>query len=307
MASLVQALLSTISRINLLSIIDILVVALLIYGVISLFRGTTASSVLYGIILFMLAVAVILSIPELVVLNWLLKETLPLLSIAVIILFQPELRRAMERLGRVRVLLNHPLGVATAQGSTRAIEDLALTCRRLAERRWGGLIVLERKTGLQEYADTGVRIEGTVSLEFLLTLFFPNSPLHDGAVIVRGDRVVAAGCLLPLSEGSGHYQELGTRHRAAIGITEQTDALALVVSEETGVISLANNGRLVRNLDEVKVRKVLSLLYGPQQADENPLGTWLRRRLGLSTPSSSRADGQQADSKSNEKSVELGA
>jgi diadenylate cyclase len=211
----------------------------------------------------------------------------------------------------VRSLINHPLGGPAAQGSTRAIEDLALTCRRLSERRWGGLIVLERRTGLQEYAETGVRIEGTVSMEFLLTIFFPNSPLHDGAVIVHGDRVVAAGCLLPLSEHTGHYQDLGTRHRAAIGITEQTDSLALVVSEETGVISLANNGRLVRNLDESKVKSVLSLLYGPQSSDGNLMGAWLRRRLGLGVAASpdmqgdGAEDGKEPDGKSNETSAEM--
>ncbi|MHB1006260.1 MAG: diadenylate cyclase CdaA [Chloroflexota bacterium] len=283
MGVLAQAFLSTVSRLNFWSIMDILVVALLIYGVLSLLKGTTAFSVLYGIILFFIAVVVINSIPGLVMLNWLLRNSLPFLSVALLILFQPELRKVMERLGRFHSIFNYPLVRQNKAGSTRAIDDLALTCRRLAERRWGGLIVLERTTGLQEYVDTGVKIDGAVSLEFLLTIFFPNSPLHDGAVIVQGDRVVAAGCLLPLTESSGHYQELGTRHRAAIGITEGTDALALVVSEETGVISLANNGRLVRNLDESKVQKVLALLYGQQIGERQVVSQWLRRRAATLT------------------------
>ena len=291
MGALVQAFLSTVSRLNVWSVVDILVVALIIYGVLSLFKGTTAFSVLYGIVLFFIAVVVISSIPGLVMLNWLLRNSLPFLSVALIILFQPELRRAMERLGRLHSLFNYPLVRQSNAGPTRVIDDLALTCRRLAERRWGGLIVLERTTGLQEYVDTGIKIDGAVSLEFLLTIFFPNSPLHDGAVIVHGDRVVAAGCLLPLTESSGHYQELGTRHRAAIGITEGTDALALVVSEETGVISLANNGRLVRNLDESKVQKVLALLYGQQSNERQVVGQWLRRRAATLT------GGQYSDEK----------
>ncbi len=289
MGALAQYFLSTISRLNFWSLVDILIVALIIYGILSLFKGTTAFSVLYGIILLFIAVVVITSIPGLVMLNWLLDKSLPFLWIALIILFQPELRRVMERVGRLRALVNNPLVGQVAHGPARAIEDIALTCRRLSERRWGALLVLERRTGLQEYVDTGVKIDGAVSLEFLLTIFFPNSPLHDGAVIIQGDRVVAAGCLLPLSDSSGHYQELGTRHRAAIGITEQTDALALVVSEETGTISLANNGRLVRNLDENKIKKVLTLLYGPQTSERQIIPPWLRRRAA-------GAEGQGAQS-----------
>lgn len=278
MGPLIQSFFSTLSRLDLWAVLDILIVALIIYGVLSLLKGTTAFTVLYGIILLFIAVVVIRSLPGLVMVNWLMTNSLPWLSVALIILFQPELRRAMERIGRLHVLVNNPLVGQQPHGSTRTIDDIALTCRRLSERRWGALIVLERGTGLQEYVDTGVRIDGAVTSEFLLTIFFPNSPLHDGAVIVHGDRVVAAGCLLPLSESSGHYQELGTRHRAAIGITEQTDALALVVSEETGTISLANNGRLVRNLDEGRVRTVLNILYGPQSTETQMVGQWLRRR-----------------------------
>ncbi|MHB1130756.1 MAG: diadenylate cyclase CdaA [Chloroflexota bacterium] len=293
MPPLAQAFLSTINRISFWGLIDILIVALLIYAVLSLFKGTTAFSVLYGIILLFVAVMVISSIPGLVMLNWLLRNSLPFLSVALIILFQPELRRAMERIGRLRPMLNYPLGASPAHGTARAIEDIALTCRRLAERRWGALIVLERRTGLQEYSDTGVRVDGAVTVEFLLTVFFPNSPLHDGAVIVHGDRVVAAGCLLPLSDDSNHYQELGTRHRAALGISEETDAIAIVVSEETGIISIANNGRLVRNLDENKVKKVLTLLYGPQRSENQFLNTWLRRRA---TPSDGKARKEEGGS-----------
>jgi diadenylate cyclase len=296
-----QALVSTFSRFanNFpWSAIDILLVALIIYGLLSLFKGTSAFSLLYGIILLFIGIAVISSIPGLVMLNWLLRNSLQFLSVALIIIFQPELRRAMERIGRLRPMFSYPLGPQVAHGTARAIEDIAVTCRRLSERRWGALIVLERRTGLQEFSDTGVRVDGTVSVEFLLTVFFPNSPLHDGAVVVHGDRVVAAGCLLPLSESDTHYQELGTRHRAALGITEITDAIAIVVSEETGIISIANNGRLVRNLDENKVKKVLTLLYGSQR-NENPfLNMWLRRRPATNAPDGQAGGSSQGNAES---------
>ncbi len=278
MSQFLQSVFTILARLDVWAVIDIVVVAAIIYGVFSLIKGTTAFSVLYGLLLLVLAVTLISSLPGLVMLNWLLRNSLPVLSIALLILFQPELRRAMERLGRFRSLVNNPLVTPHGVTSTRTIDNLASTCRRLSERRWGGLIVLERSTGLQEYAESGVNIDGAVSSEFLLTVFFPNSPLHDGAVIVRGDRVVAAGCLLPLSEGTDHYHGLGTRHRAGIGITEQTDALALIVSEETGIISLANNGRLVRNLDEARLRTALTLLYATQARESLSFADRLRMR-----------------------------
>jgi diadenylate cyclase len=259
MEQLVQIALATLARLDVWSVLDIIIVAAIIYGVLSLFRGTTALTVLYGIVFLMAAVIVVGALPQLAVLNWLLRNALPFLTLALLIMFQPELRRAMERIGRVRELLYPAIGYQGAQGLPRTIEEVAKACRWLSERRYGALIVLERNTGLQEYAESGVLIDGLVSMECLLTVFFPNSPLHDGAVIIRGDRIAAAGCLLPLSGNTADYQ-LGTRHRAALGVTEATDAISVVVSEETGVISLANNGRLVRNLDENKVKRVLSIL-----------------------------------------------
>lgn len=266
MEQFAQGILLVLLRLNFWSILDIFFVAAIIFGALSLIRGTSAFSVLYGIVLLMLAVLVVISLPQLIVLNWLLGNSLPILSIAVLILFQPELRRAMERIGRLGVLINRPLYSQANPGVSRTVDEICRAIRRLAEFRYGALIVLERETGLQEYAETGVGIDGIVSTEFLLALFFPNSPLHDGAVIIRGDKVASASSVLPLSENPSDYQ-LGTRHRAALGITEITDALAIVVSEETGIVSFANNGRIVRHLDENKLRKVLMVLYrsGPHE------------------------------------------
>ena len=266
---------SALNRISIWSVADIAVVAVVIYLVLTLFRGTSAFSVLYGIAFLLGALLVVRSLPRLVVLNWLLSNTLPVLSFALLVVFQPELRRAMERIGRLRGWVNRPLGPQELTGIQRAVDEIARACRRLSERRQGALIVLERETGLQEYAETGVIIDGVVSSEFLLQVFFPNSPLHDGAVIVHGDRLVAAGCVLPLSSNTLDAS-LGTRHRAAVGITERSDAIGVVVSEETGTISIANNGRLVRNLDEQKLRKILGLIYGPDGQDS--IFHWTRWR-----------------------------
>jgi len=259
---LVDLVQSTLPRLGLWSAIDVGIVAIIIYGVLTLFRGTSAFSVLYGIAFLLGALLVVRSLPRLVMLNWLLTNTLPVLYVALLIVFQPELRRAMERIGRIRGFINRPLRPAEVGGIVRTIDEIARACRRLSERRQGALIVLERETGLQEYAESGVIIDGVVTTEVLLQIFYPNSPLHDGAVIIHGERLVAAGCVLPLSSNTLDAS-LGTRHRAAVGITERSDALAVVVSEETGTISLANNGRLVRNLDEQKLRKILSMIYGP--------------------------------------------
>jgi diadenylate cyclase len=273
----------TLDRLSFWSLVDIAIVAIIIYGFLTLLRGTSAFSVLYGLAFLLGALLIVRSLPRLVVLNWLLTNTLPLLATALIVIFQPELRRAMERIGRIRGWINRPLGPAEVQGVERAIDEIARACRRLSERRQGALIVLERETGLQEYAETGVIIDGVVTTEFLLQIFFPNSPLHDGAVVVHGDRLVAAGCVLPLSSNNLDAS-LGTRHRAAIGITEQSDALAVVVSEETGTISMANNGRLVRNLNEPKLRKILGMIYGPAgQESLFHLARW-RRRYGGGEP-----------------------
>jgi diadenylate cyclase len=273
-SQIAQQAVSTFDRLTIWSVLDVLTVAIIIYGVLSLFRGTSAFSALYGIALLLIAVAVVSGLPRLVVLNWLLRNLLPFLSFGLLVVFQPELRRAMERIGRVRSLLRRPLTARDQEGVERAITEIARSCRRLSERRYGALIVIERETGLHEYSDSGVQLDAIVTTELLLTLFFPNSPLHDAAVIVHGDRVVAAGCVMPLSE-SPLDSSMGTRHRAGLGITELTDALSIVVSEETGIITLMNNGQMVRNLDEGKLRKVLTVLVSPQV----PRSPWRWRRV----------------------------
>ena len=246
-----------ISRLDWRSVLDIFIVAFALYWLLVLLRRTTAMSLLRGIVILFLFAIVVSNVFQLNMLSWILRNSLPALLVAIPILFQPELRRALERLGRTgwrRWMetsdVDHTIGVVVN------------ACQRMSERHFGALLVLERETGLQDYIDTGVEVDAIASGELLEGIFFPNSPLHDGAVILRGGRVVAAGCMLPLSDSPALSSALGARHRAAIGITERTDALSVVVSEETGTISLATNGRLIADLDQGRLRRILRNLYG---------------------------------------------
>jgi uncharacterized protein (TIGR00159 family) len=252
------------------AILDILIVAALLYWVLTLISGTSAATLVRGILILLTLGFVLSNAFNLTMLQFLLRNSIPALIIAIPVLFQPELRRALEQLGRAGSLIPR---TGTASSSTRLAETIARGAQQLAERRFGALLVLERSTPLGEYAAKGVPMDALLSSELLLNIFWPNSPLHDGAVIIHGDRIISAGVVLPLSS-SPTVEHMGTRHRAGIGITEVSDAIAIVVSEETGTISLANAGRMVRNLGEARLQKVLSILdrsagYG---ANGRPVG-----------------------------------
>lgn len=239
------------------AIIDIVVVAVIIYQLLMLIKGTRAVQLIKG--LFVFVIVSVLSSPSLLgltTLNWLLDKVWTMLIVALPVVFQPELRRALEQIGRGTFITMHPGTVGTEEFK-KLIEELVRCTQVLSQSRIGALIVLEKGTGIQEFVDTGVKIDGVVSSEFLVNLFIPKSPLHDGAVIIRGDRVAAAGCFLPLTQDNGLQKDLGTRHRAALGLSEVSDALVLIVSEETGVISVAKNGKLTRFLDEKSLRDLL--------------------------------------------------
>lgn len=244
------------SRFDWLSILDILLVAAIIYAGLYVVRGTPAVQLLRGLLLIVLVVVVLTNLLRLTAFNWLIRNALPALFVAIPVIFQPELRRALERLGRAGHWLDR---TPSASDHQRAIIEIGKAVAALAKQRVGALIVLEQNTGLQQYIDTGIAIDGFVSAELLESIFSKNSALHDMAVIMRGDHIVAAGCMLPLSEQEFAERQYGTRHRAAIGITEQSDAISVVVSEETGSISIARNGRMVRNLDETRLRNILQL------------------------------------------------
>ncbi len=240
------------------TIIDILLVALVIYGLLRLFQGTRAVQVLRGLLVLVLAIAVITNLLNLTAFSWLLRNAAPAILVSIPVIFQPELRRALERLGRTAPFLNRNIG---REQAARIIDELIRAVDILSERQHGALIVLEGATGLQEHRETGVAINGQVTARLLLTIFHPGTALHDGAVFMRGETLTAAAAVLPLSGRQLIEAQLGTRHRAAIGITEESDALALVVSEETGTISVARNGRMVRRLDSSRLRKILQAFY----------------------------------------------
>ena len=243
-------------------LVDILVVGFVIYQILMLIRGTRAVQLVIG--LFLLFAAYVVSRwLGLYTLQWLLSYVGLVVPIALLVLFQPELRRMLEQLGRGSVSLVGftPHGL-DREAAIRLVNDVARAARILGSRKIGALIVLERRVGLEDFIETGIRVDAVVTVQLLISVFYPNTPLHDGAVIIRGNRLVAAGCLLPLSERPGLTRPLGTRHRAAIGLSEVTDALAVVVSEETGTISLAVEGRLDRGLTEEELKTRLLALAG---------------------------------------------
>ncbi len=262
------------SRLGFRDIIDILLVAGVLYALLQLIKGTQAIQLLRGVIIVVFMAVLLSSIFRPIAFSWLISRAMTALLVAIPVIFQPELRRALERLGRAGGLIDRPMREAAAN---RAITQVARACRQLAERRHGAIIVLERNTGLQDYIDTGIEINAQVSSELLLTIFFPNTALHDGAVVIREDQIVAAAVVLPLHAETLPDRHLGTRHRAALGICEQTDAIAVVVSEQTGIISVAQNGRMVRYLDENRLRTILQRLYGHYLQFD--LSAWLQERV----------------------------
>ena len=240
-------------QVGLIDLVDILTVAFLIYGLLLLLRGTRAIQMLWGIVIFW-GVQLGASLIGLDTLSRLLREILVYLPFAIIVLFHQELRRMLTAFGSTAWVR---LAAASAEGSVM-LNELALAAQALADKRTGALIAIERRDSLESWVDTGIQLEARFSYDLLLNTFIPGTPLHDGAVIIRGDRIAAASCFLPLTTKAELSTELGTRHRAAIGLSEETDALVVVVSEETGSMSLAVEGQLLRPLDETTLRNALA-------------------------------------------------
>lgn len=248
-----------------IEIVDVGVVAFVLYQVLRLLRGTQGTQIVVGLIL-LAVLGVVSSSLNLVLLSWLFRNATLYIIIAILLIFQPELRRAMDQLGRIGHI-GRPLSRFNARQYNQAISEAIRAAERLSMKRTGALIAFEREVGLEDYAATGVRINGEVSAEMLQSIFYPNSPLHDGAVIVRGDRIIAAGCLLPLPEEGSVRERLGTRHRAALGLSMASDALVLVVSEETGNISVIEEGKISRNLDSDTLRTRIALKVPSQNGN----------------------------------------
>jgi diadenylate cyclase len=236
------------------SALDVIIISLLFFWLLMLLKGTTAMTVMRGVFILLIAAFVLGRVFDLRVLNFLIRNSFTGLLIAVPIVFQPEIRRALERVGRTGAL-----ALGSTVGSQETLSAVVTAIMQMSRRKCGALVVIERDTGLQDYVETGIPVDAAISPELLQTLFYPNSALHDGAVVVRGARIIAATCTQPLSENSPPG-ELGTRHRAALGITERTDAVAVVASEETGRISVAADGRMYMRLDETRLRSLLAAL-----------------------------------------------
>ena len=242
-------------------VVDVLIVAIFLYAFFTLIKGTRAVQIIQGVGV-LLVIMLMSYLLKLEALYWLLRYSMITIAVAIPIVFQPELRRALGAIGRGGMFPSQ----VSALGSeviARIADEISWTASILSQTKLGALIVIERETGLQEFIETGVVVDGEVSSKLLLSIFMKGSPLHDGAVILRGSKVVAASCYLPLSEEvpSMARTDLGTRHRAAIGITEQTDSVVVVASEETGSISLCRNGKLKRNLSPEVLKKLLISLY----------------------------------------------
>ena len=259
-------------RIEPSALLDIFLTAVLIYLVLRLIQGTRAvrlaigAAIVYGVYVFALEL-------DLRLLSGILQTGAVVGLIALVVVFQPELRRGLDRIGRVGTFTF--LGDNGPGGYQRVAGLLAASAAKLSRRRTGALIIIERDTGLGDMAETGVMVHAQLTAELLASLFAPGYPLHDGAVLVQGHEIVAAGVMLPLAEREGSLEDYGTRHRAALGITEQTDAVAIVVSEESGSIGLAVGGDLVRRLDEDELRQRLYGLLAPDDVGSRA------RRLSL--------------------------
>jgi len=245
--------LAPLPHVSVLSVIDIFLVAVIIYEFLLLIRGTRAAPMLLGVVVIALAFY-IARIGELTTLNWLLNRVIPYVVFALIVVFQSEIRHALAGLGS-RLTFSR-----TSSSEAEAYDDIVLAANLFSQNQTGALIIIEREIGLRTYIESGVPLDARLSYDLLATVFRPSAPLHDGAVIIQKDRIAAAACFLPLSMNPVLSTQLGTRHRAAIGITEETDAIAVIVSEETGSISLAVGGKIEREMTVEQLRERLSSL-----------------------------------------------
>lgn len=271
MSDFFSEILFLLQRVSWLTILDLVLVSAIFFVILVVLRETQARTLMRGVIFLVIMISLLTALVNLPAFSWLVSITLPSLLVAIPVIFQPELRRGLERIGRAGsstfTLRGSTINMEAIKGM---IKDVVSASSRLSAFRQGALIILQRRDDLYEYEDTGIKIGAQVSAELLLQIFYPNTPLHDGAAIIVVDRVTAAACIMPLSASgvlnSSPERQMGLRHRAALGISETTDAIAVVVSEETGAISLAHRGRILRRISADKLENVLIAFY-KQQAE----------------------------------------
>lgn len=253
-------------------IIDILIVAAVLYKLFTLIKETRAEQLTKGIVV-LLILTYLSDWMKLYTINWILNNAMTVGTLALLIVFQPELRRALEYIGRSR-FFTKSLVELRGETHSKVVEEIVEAAASLSRQKIGALIVLERQTGLNEVVETGTKLDALVSSDVLINIFIPNTPLHDGAVIIKDDRIKAAACFLPLTDNMNISKELGTRHRAAMGISERSDSLSIVVSEETGAISLAENGVISRYLDSKTLRQILLDMYNSKNNNQSFIIKW---------------------------------
>lgn len=292
--SLLNDLIFLFQRLNWISVLDILLVTVVIFIVLIIVRDTQAVVLLRGVVFLIILLSLLTTLVNLPAFSWLLSTTLPALLLAIPVIFAPEIRRALERLGRAGSgEFFWKTQVHSLQEMEAALEAIVSASARLSARRHGALIVLQRKDSLNEYIQTGVTLNAVATPEIMLQIFYPNTPLHDGAVIMVDGRVVSASCVLPLSASGiltrSPERQMGLRHRAALGISEASDAIAVVVSEETGSISIAHGGRMIRRLDSERLENILFAFYRGPEGPPSAVKA-IREFIGLPEPRKRRED-----------------
>jgi diadenylate cyclase len=274
---LISIILNSMKNITFTSIIDMLVVTYIFYKIYILIKETRAEQLLKGIILIIFLIP-ISNILNLTMLNWLLTKTITIGVLSIVIIFQPEIRRVLEQLGRTSFL--DKTFMEDDEKLEKTVAEIAAATENLSRGKTGALMIIEQQTGLQDIANTGIKLDAEVSAALLENIFVTNTPLHDGATIIRNDRILSAGCILPLTCSIDINKKLGTRHRAAIGMSESSDAIVIIVSEETGTISLAVNGALTRNYDGAKLKIILKRIILKRIQKKSPIREHVKRWIG---------------------------
>jgi diadenylate cyclase len=280
MANFLNNILFIFQRLNWLSILDILLVTLIFFLVLFSLRDTQAMVLLRGVIFLVVALVLLTTLVELPAFSWLVRNSLPALLLSIPVIFAPEIRRALERLGRAGTFnIATNTKQPTRVDMQKAIRAIVEASARLSARQHGALIVIKRLDSLDQYIETGVQMRAEVSPELLLQIFYPDTPLHDGAVIIADGRIVSAACVMPLSASGvlnkSPERQMGLRHRAALGISEVCDAVSVVVSEQSGSISISNSGRMIRRIDPERLENILAAFFRPDNT--TPQRIWLNR------------------------------
>lgn len=278
MTNFLNNLLFIFQRLNWLSVLDILLVTLIFFVILYSLRDTQAMLLLRGMIILIVALVLLTTLVELPAFSWLVSSILPALLLSIPVIFAPEIRRALERLGRAGTFIA-PAPRSANEQTRNVIHAVVEAAARLSARQHGALIVIQRQDNLDQYIETGVQMRANVTPELLLQIFYPDTPLHDGAVIISGERIVAAACVMPLS-ASGVLnrtpeRQMGLRHRAALGISEISDAVSVVVSEQSGSISISHAGRMIRRIDPERLENILAAFFRPDATP--PQQVWLKR------------------------------